>query len=144
MGCTCLGSVGAGADVVDGAWVVMDAVWSRTAERADDGGVSVGGADLRELAGEFGTPLYVIDEADMRGRATVLPRRLCGRPSRRTALQVDVYYASKAFLSSRVSAWMCEDGLSIDVASGGELELALRGGMPRRAHWAARQQQVRR
>jgi len=107
----------------------VDAVWSRTARRGDDGGVSIGGADLREIAGEFGTPLYVIDEADMRGRATSF-RDAFAAAFAPYGAQVDVYYASKAFLSSRVSAWMCEDGLSIDVASGGELELALRGGMP--------------
>ncbi len=107
----------------------MDAVWSRTTKRADDGGVSVGGADLRVLAGEFGTPLYVIDEEDMRGRALAF-RDAFSAAFAPYGATVDVYYASKASLSSRVSSWMCDDGLSIDVASGGELELALRGGMP--------------
>ena len=107
----------------------MVAVWSRTVERGVVGALSVGGADVRALAGQFGTPLYVIDEVDMRGRALAF-RDAFAEAFAPHGATVDVYYASKAFLSSRVSSWMCEDGLSIDVASGGELELALRGGMP--------------
>ena len=107
----------------------MNAPWSRTATRDEDGALSVGGCDLRELAGEFGTPLYVVDEEDMRGRAREFRDEFAAAFAEHGAA-CDVYYASKAFLSSRVSSWMTEDGLSIDVASGGELELALRGGMP--------------
>jgi len=106
-----------------------NAPWSRTAVRSGDGALSVGGADLRELAGEFGTPLYVMDEEDMRARAAAFRDAFTDAFAPYGA-DVDVYYASKAFLSSRVASWMAEDGLNIDVASGGELELALRGGMP--------------
>lgn len=107
----------------------MDAVWSATATRGADGAISVGGADVRELAGEFGTPLYVVDEADMRSRAAEFRDQFAAAFARHHA-HVDVYYASKALLSSRIARWMHEEDLSIDVASGGELEIALRGGMP--------------
>jgi len=103
--------------------------WSRTVLRTEDGALSVGGADVRDLAGQFGTPLYVMDEDDLRARAREFRDEFAAAFKPHGA-SVDVYYASKAFLSSRVSRWMAEDGLSIDVASGGELELALRGGMP--------------
>ncbi|WP_228375086.1 diaminopimelate decarboxylase [Demequina iriomotensis] len=105
------------------------AVFSRTVTRGDDGALSVGGADVRELAGAYGTPLYVIDEEDMRARACAFRDEFTAAFGRHGA-KVDVYYASKAFLSSKVARWMRADDLCMDVASGGELELALRGGMP--------------
>ncbi|WP_062515997.1 diaminopimelate decarboxylase [Demequina gelatinilytica] len=107
------------------------AVFSRTVARGDDGALSVGGVDVRELAGQYGTPLYVIDEADMRARAAGFRDEFTAAFGRHGA-KVDVYYASKAFLSSKVARWMRAEDLCMDVASGGELELALRGGMPAR------------
>ena len=107
----------------------MTDVWSQTVERGDDGCLIVGGVDVRELAGVFGTPLYVIDEADMRARACAFRDHFAAAFGRHHA-KVDVYYAGKAFLSSRVASWMFHDDLNLDVASGGELEIALRGGMP--------------
>ena len=107
----------------------MGAPWSRTVARSADGAITVGGADVRDLAGQFGTPLYVLDEEDMRSRAAAF-RDHFREAFAEYGAECDVFYASKAFLSSRVASWMAEDGLCIDVASGGELELALRGGMP--------------
>ena len=104
-------------------------VWPATHERSDDGAMRVGGIDVRDLAERFGTPLYVVDEDDMRGRARAFATHF-GQAFAAHGTTCDVYYASKALLSSRISAWMHEDGVRIDVASGGELELALRGGMP--------------
>ncbi|WP_156171853.1 diaminopimelate decarboxylase [Demequina rhizosphaerae] len=105
------------------------AVFSRTVTRGEDGALSVGGVDVRELAGRFGTPLYVVDEEDMRARAAAFRDSFTTAFGRHGA-KVDVYYASKAFLSSKVARWMRAEDLCMDVASGGELELALRGGMP--------------
>ncbi len=104
-------------------------VWPASAGRTDDGALTVGGCDVRALVAEFGSPLYVVDEADMRARAADF------RDSFREAFaahgaECDVFYAGKAFLCSRVASWMAADGLGVDVASGGELELALRGGVP--------------
>nr|WP_220458067.1 MULTISPECIES: diaminopimelate decarboxylase [unclassified Actinotalea] len=105
------------------------AVWPASAAVGPDGAVSVGGVDLRALAAEHGTPAYVLDEADFRSRA----RRF------RTAFEaafaplgvgVDVYYAGKAFLSVAVARWAHEEGLRIDTATGGELAVALRAGVP--------------
>jgi len=107
----------------------MESPWSRTVKRTDDGALSVGGADVRELAGEFGTPLYVVDEEDLRSRAREFRDEFSAAFAAHGA-ELDVFYASKALLTSRIASWIAEDGLSIDVASGGELELALRGGMP--------------
>ncbi|MBO0830267.1 MAG: diaminopimelate decarboxylase, partial [Streptosporangiales bacterium] len=91
-------------------------VWSTTAERSG-GAVRVGGVDLRHIAREFGTPVYVLDEADFRARAH----------AHREAFQgFDVYYAAKAFFCSPVARWLAEDGLSLDVCSLGELVTARR------------------
>ena len=104
-------------------------VWSRTVERGDDGVLLVGGCDVTALAAEYGTPLYVVDEVDMRGRAAEFRDEFASAFAALGA-ECSVYYAGKAFLCSQVTRWMRDDGLSIDVASGGELALALRGGMP--------------
>ena len=82
----------------------MDSPWPSTAAVGVDGALSVGGADVRQLAGEFGTPLYVIDEADMRGRARAFKDDFAAAFTDHGA-ECDVFYASKAFLSSRVSSW---------------------------------------
>ncbi len=93
---------------------------SRLNER---GRLEIGGCDVIELAEEFGTPAYVYAEDDMRIRA----REFLSAFERRTD-RFEVVYASKAFPCTAVYKLMAEEGLSCDVASGGELFLALRGG----------------
>ena len=103
---------------------LADGVWPAGAVRSAAGEIAFAGVTATELAAEFGTPLYVIDEADARGRA----RGILAAFSEAFAplgANVTVYYAGKAFLSAEVARWMSDDGLSIDVASGGELALAL-------------------
>ncbi|WP_062380260.1 diaminopimelate decarboxylase [Demequina pelophila] len=107
----------------------MGEVFSTTVRRVADGALSVGGCDVRDLAGAYGTPLYIVDEEDLRGRARAF-REGFGAAFGRYGAEVDVYYASKALLSSKIARWMFEDDMCMDVASGGELEIALRGGMP--------------
>jgi diaminopimelate decarboxylase len=107
----------------------MNSVWSDSVERGPDGALWVGGCDVRELAGEYGTPLYVVDQKDFRRRAASFRDNFAASFGRFHG-KVDVYYAGKAFLSSQVARWMYDEDLCLDVASGGELEIALRGGMP--------------
>src|SRR3954453_20403905 len=95
-------------------------IGSRLNER---GRLEVGGCDVIELAEEFGTPAYVYAEDDMRIRA----REFVSAFARRTD-RFEIIYASKAFPCTAVYRLMAEEGLSCDVASGGELFLALRGG----------------
>ncbi len=97
------------------------AVWARTVRRRDDGVVEVGGLDVRSIAAEFGTPVYVLDEADFRARC---------REWRDAFADADVYYAGKAFLCTAVARWIAEEGLNLDVCTGGELAVALRAGFP--------------
>jgi len=104
-------------------------VWSHNAERSTDGELVIAGVGAENLAAEFGTPLYVVDEADVRDRARGI-RDSFDREFARVGTTVKVYYAGKAFLSTQVAAWMIDEGLNIDVCSGGELAVALAGGAP--------------
>ncbi|WP_405641942.1 diaminopimelate decarboxylase [Streptomyces uncialis] len=97
-------------------------VWARTVERGADGVVTVGGLPVTRLAEEFGTPAYILDESDFRARARAW-RDAFGADA-------DVFYAGKAFLSRAVVRWLHEEGLNLDVCSGGELTTALAAGMP--------------
>src|SRR6202035_3790834 len=92
----------------------------RTAFVDEKGHLHVGGIDLLELAEEFGTPLFVYDENDVRHacRAAV------------TAWGEGVAYATKAFLCRAVARLVHEEGMHLDVASGGELHVALSAGVP--------------
>jgi diaminopimelate decarboxylase len=97
-------------------------VWPRNTVREDDGVVSIGGVRLTEIAAEFGTPVFVIDEDDFRTRCREIAAAFGGGEF--------VRYAAKAFLCSEIARWINEEGLSLDVASGGELAIALHGGFP--------------
>ncbi|WP_456786955.1 diaminopimelate decarboxylase [Cellulomonas sp. P5_C5] len=103
--------------------------WSTGVARTADGAVAVAGVDVRELAVEHGTPAYVLDEADLRTRARGY-RRAFETAFAEIGAGVDVYYAGKAFLSVAVAQWVHEEGLRVDTATGGELAVALRAGIP--------------
>ncbi|MFD3697750.1 diaminopimelate decarboxylase [Streptomyces sp. NPDC058646] len=102
--------------------VLDEKVWARTVRRGDDGVVSVGGMEVTRLAEEFGTPAYFLDEEDFRAR--------CRAWAHAFGKDADVFYAGKAFLSKAVVKWLEEEGLNLDVCSGGELTTALAAGMP--------------
>jgi len=87
---------------------------------ADDGWLAIGGVSTQSLAAEYGTPLFIYDEAQLRARC-------------REAVGVfgdGVAYASKAFLCRAMARLVHEEGMWIDVASGGELHVALTAGIP--------------
>ncbi|WP_233198194.1 diaminopimelate decarboxylase [Cryobacterium sp. Y50] len=102
-------------------------LWPTSATRSPGGELSIGGVTAAALAAEFGTPLYVIDEADARARAAEL-LTVFQAEFARIGTSVKVYYAGKAFLSTEVVRWVSDAGLNIDVCSGGELAVALAGG----------------
>ncbi|SJM57628.1 diaminopimelate decarboxylase [Gulosibacter sp. 10] len=103
-------------------------VWSSTASRTPDGELLLGGVRASELLERFGSPLYVVDEADMRTRAEGAAAAFA-EAFRAIGAEVELHYASKAFLSIDIARWMAEAGLGLDVASGGELEVALAAGI---------------
>ena len=107
---------------------LAEGVWPATAQRAAGGELAFAGVTASALIAEFGSPLYVLDEADARTRAAYI-RSTFESAFSAIGANVSVYYAGKAFLSAEVARWMDEEGLSIDVASGGELALALAAGI---------------
>jgi len=96
-------------------------IWSKTVRRGADGALEVGGLSVRALAAEYGTPAFLLDELDFRTRA---------RGYREAFVGGEVYYAAKAFFSVQVARWVAEEGLGLDVSTGGELAVALRAGFP--------------
>ncbi|WP_197495302.1 diaminopimelate decarboxylase [Mycobacterium kyorinense] len=97
-------------------------VWPRNAVRSDDGVVSLAGTKVTELAREYGTPLFIIDEDDFRSRCQEIAAAFGGG--------ANVHYAAKAFLCTEVARWINEEGLSLDVCTGGELAVALHANFP--------------
>ncbi|GAA1794397.1 diaminopimelate decarboxylase [Leucobacter iarius] len=92
------------------------------------GQLKLGGIRATELVERFGSPLYVVDEDAARARAREI-RGALQREFARVGTEATVYYAGKAFLCVEVARWMSEEGLNIDVASGGELAVALAAGV---------------
>jgi diaminopimelate decarboxylase len=101
---------------------VRDQIWSAGAAWTD-GELTIAGLGVRRLAAEFGTPVYVLDEADFRARCWAW---LGAFPNG------DIHYGGKAFLAPAVVGWLAELGMNLDVCSGGELAVARVGGMPAR------------
>jgi diaminopimelate decarboxylase len=87
------------------------------------GRLELGGCDAVELVAQFGSPAYVVAEADLRARARSFVDAVASRHS-----DYDVLFASKAFPCTAVYRALAEEGLACDVASGGELYLALKAG----------------
>jgi diaminopimelate decarboxylase len=96
-------------------------LWPRTVTRTDAGSLQVGGLDVTDLAAEHGTPAYFLDEDDLRARCRDFAAAFAG---------VDVYYAGKSFLCKAVVKIIDEEGLFLDVCTGGELTVALAAGFP--------------
>lgn len=96
-------------------------IWPRTATR-ESGVLTIGGFDVRELATQYGTPLFVIDEEDVRGR--------CRDYREAFGPGTGVFYAAKAFCCRAVLRWIAEEGLGVDVCTGGELAVALAADVP--------------
>lgn len=103
-------------------------IWSLNTSRNDRGELEVAGVNVRDIAREFGTPSYVLDEADMRERARAW--KVAMDEAFGDLAGADVYYAGKAFLSKAVARWMIDEGLNIDTSSEGELRTALAAGVP--------------
>lgn len=96
------------------------AIWPVTAHPDENGQLCVGGVPLTDIADEFDTPAYVIDETDFRNRARRYRKALRG---------FEIVYAGKSLLTTAVARWAREEGLGVDVCSAGELAVALAGGV---------------
>lgn len=110
---------------VTAGWQHLDpAIFSRNSRRNHDGELEIAGVRASKLLADFGSPLYVLDEDDARSRASEAVEAFT-REFSRVGAAVKLYYAGKALLTVDVARWMREIGLGIDVASGGELSVAL-------------------
>ncbi len=96
-----------------------------TAEVNNQGHLIIGGCDTVELTGEFGTPLYLFDEATLRSKCTELKTEFGRRYG-----DVAVIYAGKAFINGAMALILMEEGLGLDVVSSGELGIAQSVGFP--------------
>lgn len=92
------------------------AIWPRETHYDADGRITVGGVALADIADQYGTPTYVLDEGEVRERC---------RAYRRRFPDTEIIYAGKALLTRAVAEWVTEEGLSLDVCSSGELTIAL-------------------
>ncbi|MFC4585362.1 diaminopimelate decarboxylase [Sphaerisporangium corydalis] len=100
---------------------VVRGPWPGSVEFGARGEVTVAGVSLVEIAARFGTPSYVIDEADVRRRCREYKAALPG---------AEIAYAAKAFLCRAMASWMRAERMSIDVCSAGELAVARSVGFP--------------
>ncbi|HEV2528474.1 MAG TPA: diaminopimelate decarboxylase [Thermomicrobiales bacterium] len=100
-------------------------LWPDTFHRDDQGVMQLGGVSLPDLAADFGTPLYVYDEATLRSQARRVREAFAAvYPDSR------VVYAGKALLSPGIVAVLHDERLGLDVVSGGELYAGLAAGVP--------------
>jgi diaminopimelate decarboxylase len=101
------------------------AVWPHSVGRGVDGLLHIGGLDVTSIVAEAGSPVVVLDSDHLRqsARDHVQAYAATGAPT-------SVYYAGKAFLATTVARWLVAEGMGIDVCSQGELEIAVRAGVP--------------
>jgi diaminopimelate decarboxylase len=100
-------------------------VYPRNAALDGRGRLQIAGCDVLEMAAVFGTPAYLVDEDDLRARAREFKAAFEGLHD-----DVQLVFATKAFPCTAVLRLFAEEGLGCDVASGGELALALKAGVP--------------
>ncbi|OYN82771.1 diaminopimelate decarboxylase [Mycolicibacterium sphagni] len=95
-------------------------LWPSTTHLDELGRVCIGGVPLTEVADEFRTPTYVLDEQDFRTRIRRYQSALPG---------VSIVYAGKSLLTTTIARWIAQEGLGLDVCSGGELATAMAAGV---------------
>lgn len=114
--------------VPDDANDLAEGVWPASAARDADGTLILSGIRSTTLTQKYGTPLLVLDEDEVRLRARAL-RAAFDAAAAEHDTTARVYYAGKAFLCTAVARWVVEEGLSVDVCTRGELEVALAAGV---------------
>ncbi len=103
-------------------------IWSANCRRNKNGEIEIGGVAVTELVRQFGSPLYVIDQADFENRLKEV-KDAFEFAARSIGTEVKLYYASKALLTSDVARWATNAGYAIDVSTGGELAVVLAAGI---------------
>jgi diaminopimelate decarboxylase len=103
-------------------------VWPSGFSRTSAGDVSIAGVSVGQLATQFGTPLMVIDQSDFFARGKKV-KAAFDDAAARIGTTSKTYYASKSLLTTEIVKWIDQLGLNLDVSTGGELALALAGGI---------------
>jgi diaminopimelate decarboxylase len=103
-------------------------IWPKSFHRAAEGQAEIGGVATGDLVAQFGSPLYVLDKAEFFDRAQEIVS-VFSNAAESHGTKAKIYYAGKAFLSSEVVRWVDQLGMNVDVSSGGELAVALAGGI---------------
>lgn len=107
---------------------LVNGIWSHNSLRDRNGQITIAGVSVTDLSAQFGTPLFVVDESHVRKCASDVKDAFT-KAAHSIGTQAKVYYAGKAFLCTEVVRWVTEAGLNVDVASGGELAVALAAGI---------------
>jgi diaminopimelate decarboxylase len=103
-------------------------IWPEGTTRDSDGEAVFGGVPASDLTAQFGTPLYVVDQSEFERNGLAVKSALEAAATR-IGTEAKVYYAGKAFLCTEVVRWVDALGMNVDVASGGELAIALAAGI---------------
>ena len=101
-------------------------IWPTTAKRVN-GEITIGGCSVIDLAREYGTPAFILDEADFKSRAEQWRSSVEKSFGENSGV---TYYAAKAFISQEIARWVSEAGLGLDVCTGGELAVAIAAKFP--------------
>ncbi|MGA0985440.1 MAG: diaminopimelate decarboxylase [Candidatus Nanopelagicales bacterium] len=104
-------------------------IWPQSARRNSRGEIQIGDVPVTQIAKEYATPIFVMDETDLKSRAKEFLDSFSKLKDQSLAKPTTVYYAAKAFLSTYVAKTLHEIGLSIDVCTEGELLCALKAGV---------------
>lgn len=104
-------------------------IWPTNLGRLDSGEASIGAIPVGQLVAEYGTPLMVIDKEDFFARAEKV-KQAFDDACEKIGTSCKIYFAGKSILTTEIVRWVDELGLNLDVSSGGELSLALAGGIP--------------
>jgi diaminopimelate decarboxylase len=108
--------------------LVDSKIWPANMSRTSSGDVSIANVPIGQLVAQYGTPLMIIDQDDFFSRAKAVQSAF-ESASRRIGTTTKIYYASKSLLTTEIVKWVDELGMNLDVSSGGELSLALAGGI---------------
>jgi diaminopimelate decarboxylase len=108
---------------------ISDHIWPKSANRNNDGALVISGLDVRDISQKYPTPLFVLDETDLINRVQKYMKSF-SKASHGSKLtkETKIFYASKAFTSSLFIKLIVNEGMGVDVATEGELRVALAGG----------------
>jgi diaminopimelate decarboxylase len=108
---------------------ISDHIWPKSANRNNDGALVISGLDVRDISQKYPTPLFVLDETDLINRVQKYMKSFSkDSHGNKLTKETKIFYASKAFTSSLFIKLIVNEGMGIDVATEGELRVALAGG----------------